>query len=86
MKTFKVVLSDKELNYLDAGLRDSIGVLESYGAVGNGPHLLWFTKRLRGKLKRIHYPPRGTPKSTPEIRAIIRKAKKNAKSALAGSK
>ena len=52
--TVSIELTSKELNYIDAGLRDNIFSLESRGKIGNVPQLLWFTKRLRGKLKRIN--------------------------------
>lgn len=57
MKDWKITveLTSKELNYIDAGLRDSIAGLKDIATLGNVPHLLWFTKRLRGKLHRINH-------------------------------
>ena len=55
-KTLKIEFTAKELNYLDAALRDSARDLESLALekLGNAPHLFWFTKRLRGKIRRRH--------------------------------
>jgi len=78
-RTFTVVLTDKELNYLDSALRAAITEHEfdifRWGKdFGNVAKLLWFTKRLRNKLKRVHYPPNGKPKLDARVMAIIRKA------------
>lgn len=49
-----VKLTNKELNYLDGALRAEIRNLEE-SKMGNLPHLIWFTKRLAGKLRRINH-------------------------------
>ncbi len=52
--TVSVELTSKELNYLDGALRRSVHEYEQRGDFGNIKQLLWFTKRLKGKLHRIN--------------------------------
>jgi len=50
----EISLTYKELNYIDSALSKEIARDESMLDMGgNIAHLLWFTKRLRGKLRRI---------------------------------
>lgn len=79
-EVFAVTLSDKELNYLDSALRNAItekqfDIFRWGKDHGNVAHLLWFMQRLRRKLQRVHYPPNGKPKLTPEIKALIRRGR-----------
>lgn len=53
---YSVQLTWKEFNYIDSALSSDIRKWEDdiaeHGVLGNVGHLLWFTKRLRGKLQR----------------------------------
>lgn len=72
-----VHLTSKELNYLDSALRAQIDKYEKIEEpLSCEKHFLWFDKRLRGKLKRLHnaaYDRWLGPKKRKMIRDFIRK-------------
>ena len=53
-KPILIPLTDKELNYIEGALAHDIRSLGGEMQLGNIPQLLWFQKRLLGKVVRLH--------------------------------